>query len=96
MNQVFAAADAAWRVLLAGIVLGAGLPALFSIGVHQLALGHGTSSTPTTHRYVHRAVSYVAFALVLVAIILGLTYIVSHGLGYKMGFNGVLPTFTHR
>lgn len=71
MNQVMAAVDAVWKVLLVGLVLGAGLPALFSLGVRQQAEGR-------------RAIAYVAYSVVGVAVLLGIAGIVAHGLGYKI------------
>lgn len=38
-----AALDGAWRVLVAGLVLGAGLPILFALGVKSLAWPTATS-----------------------------------------------------
>ena len=39
MEQVLAALDAVWKVTVVGLVLGAGLPALFSLGVRAQASG---------------------------------------------------------
>lgn len=33
MDQLWAALDATWRILLVGLVLGAGLPTLFAVGI---------------------------------------------------------------
>lgn len=71
MNQLLAALDAVWRVLLIGLVLGAGLPALFSLGVRQQAHGH-------------RVRAWVAYAIVGAAVILGIAGIVAHGLGVSL------------
>ena len=35
------AVEAAWKVLAVGLVLGAGLPAVFAVGVRSLAWGAG-------------------------------------------------------
>lgn len=92
MNQVIAALDGAWRVLFAGLVLGAGLPALFAIGVRQLAASHVPDSAGVRwHAGAHRALAYASFALVVVAVLLGLGYIVAHGFGYTIAFQGILP-----
>lgn len=50
MSQTMAALDAVWRVLAVGLVLGSGLPALFSLGVRQLAL----ATEPGANRALHR------------------------------------------
>ena len=41
MDQLFAALDASWRVLLVGLVLGAGLPTVYAFGIRALAWGTG-------------------------------------------------------
>ena len=41
-----------------------------------------------------RIVASTMFLLVIAAVLLGLGYIVAHGLGYAMTFNGILPVFT--
>lgn len=87
--------DSAWKVALVSIVLGAGLPALFAIGVRGLAIGNGHESADGA---VHRPnplgniVAGIAFLIVIVAIFLGLAVIVSKGFGYEMGFEP-FPTF---
>lgn len=80
MSQVLAALDAIWRVLLIGVLLGAGLPALFSLGVRQLAVAAG----PTRHAAAHRTLAWTAFIIVGLAVVLGIAGIVAHGLGYKI------------
>jgi hypothetical protein len=92
VNQVFAALDAAWKVLVVGLVLGSGLPALFSVGIRQLAAAHVPDSAGAgLPSAVHRALAYLAFAVVLLAVFLGLSYIVAHGFGYTITFDGIWP-----
>lgn len=71
MSQVLAALDAIWKVLLVGLLLGAGLPALFSVGVRQQAHGR-------------RALAAAAYTVVGAAVVLGIAGIVAHGLGVKL------------
>jgi len=100
MNQLLAALDGAWRVLLVGMVLGAGLPTLFAFGVRALAWGAGGEAEVHAAGVVlkphvwGRVVAYALFSLVIVSVLLGIAYIVAHGLGMTMTFNGVLPVFT--
>ena len=42
------AVEAAWKVLLVGLVLGAGLPAVFTVGVRSMAWGAGGSAEVDT------------------------------------------------
>ena len=43
MDMITLALDGAWKVLAAGLVLGAGLPALFALSVRGMALANGTA-----------------------------------------------------
>ncbi len=100
MEQLLAALDAAWRVLLVGLVLGAGLPTMFAFGIRALAWGSGGDAEVHADGVVlkphplGRAIAYTMFALVIVSVLLGLGYIVAHGLGWTLTFNGILPVFT--
>ncbi len=51
MTQTMAAIDAVWKVLAIGLLLGAGLPALFSLGVRQLAVASGAEAGARPWRY---------------------------------------------
>ena len=100
MDQLIAALDGAWRVLLVGLVLGAGLPMMFAFGVRALAWGTGgdaevhASGVVLKPHVMGRVVAYAMFTLVVVSVLLGIGYIVAHGLGYTMTFTGILPVFT--
>lgn len=100
MSQVMAALDASWRILLIGLVLGAGLPALFAVGIRTMAWGtggeaeiHDSGVAPKPHP-VGRWIAYLLFAVVIAAVLMGIGYIVAHGLGMTITFNGLLPVFT--
>lgn len=94
MNQLIAALDAAWRVLAVGLLFGAGLPALFSIGVRQLAAAH--HQRLNWRSVAHRALAVASFAVVAVAVLAGLGFIIAHGFGVKITFDGVVPTFSSK
>jgi hypothetical protein len=102
MNQVMAALDAAWKVLAVGLLLGAGLPTLFALGVRALAWGvsgdavltvEGVTSRPHP---VGRAIAYALFAIVIISVALGIGYIVAHGFGMTLTFNGLMPVFSKK
>ena len=90
--------DAAWRVVIAGFVFGAGLPALFAFGVRSEALAHQpagpgdelqvVSSVPPT---VNRVIGIVCFAAVLIAVAIGLAVIIAAGFGKQVSFEHVFP-----
>jgi predicted secreted protein len=100
MDQLLAALDAGWRVLLVGLLLGAGLPAIFAFGVRALAWGTGGDAEVHAEGVVlkphvmGRVVASTMFLVVIAAVLLGISYIVAHGLGYALTFNGILPVFT--
>lgn len=100
MDQVLAALDATWRILLVGIVLGAGLPALFAVGIRTLAWGVGGDAerheegVVLSSHAIGRVLAYLIFALVILIVLLGVGYIVAHGFGWTVTFNGLLPVFS--
>lgn len=76
------------RVLVFGIIAGAGLPALFAVGVRTQALGAGTiSGQPLSgdRRPVLTVVSYVCFALVAVAVVVGVLFVARDFIGEHTG-----------
>ena len=97
MDQLIAALTGAWQVLLAGLILGAGLPALFAVGVNALAWGtggdaevHDAATLPPPH-LPGRIVAYSIFSLVVLAVLAGVGYITAHGMGYAITFDGLMP-----
>ncbi|HMQ37384.1 MAG TPA: hypothetical protein PKE46_06885 [Micropruina sp.] len=89
------ALDDAWRVLAAGLLLGAGLPILFALGVKSLAWANG--DLPGAARNpAGRVVAVALFSIVLLAILLGISYIVAHGFGYTITFDGGFPGITRK
>jgi hypothetical protein len=77
---------ALWQVLVVGVVLGAGLPALFAVGLRALSMPGGgrtaqTAGVDSDHVYggnpAGLAVAVVCFGVVLAAIGYGVYLIVS-------------------
>ncbi|MDR1790937.1 MAG: hypothetical protein LBR20_04675 [Propionibacteriaceae bacterium] len=100
MDQLLAALDDSWRVLVLGIAIGAGLPTLFALGVKSLAWGlggdverHAAGEFPKPH-LPGRIIAYTLFAIVILVAALGITYIVAHGQGWVITFDGIVPVFT--
>jgi hypothetical protein len=92
-------AQAIWKVLVVGLILGAGLPALFAVGIRSLAYGQdgeaevraaGTAA-PAPHP-VGRAIAVLCFAIVVVAVALGILFIVVSGFGKQLSFENIYPT----
>ncbi|MEV0564521.1 hypothetical protein [Dactylosporangium sp. NPDC050588] len=90
MHNLGFALEAVWRVLLAGLILGAGLPALFALGVRSLAYGAGGPGRAP--RPLGTAGGYLCFAIVLLGVALGITFIVASGFGKELSFEHVYPT----
>lgn len=90
--------NAVLQVLLISLLVGAGVPALFSAGIRALAWGVG-GDAEVSHERPHpvgRIVAYVLFALVVAIVLLGVGIVVSSGLGMKLSFEGGLPTFVSK
>lgn len=99
MHNLGFALDGAWRVLLAGLLLGAGLPILFALGIRSLAWGAGEAAVNTSgvtgaggRRPLGTALGYLLFAIVVLGVLLGLAFIVASGFGNKLSFEHVYPT----
>lgn len=61
--------DALWKIIVVGIVLGAGLPALFAVGLRAMSPAGTESGTTTTGGNVTgKAIAAVCFVVVLAAI----------------------------
>ncbi|HST65372.1 MAG TPA: hypothetical protein VLM05_09305 [Mycobacteriales bacterium] len=93
MDNVTLAFEAAWKVLVVGVLLGAGLPALFATGVRSLAYGPGGDAEvgAGAHR-AGRVLAGICFVVVAAAVVLGITYIVATGFGKVLSFEHVYPT----
>ena len=97
------ALQAAWRVLLVGLILGAGLPTLFALGVRCLAWGaggdaevHADGAAGPKAQPLGMVLGYVCFAIVLLGVGLGITYIVASGFGKMLSFEHVYPTIVDK
>jgi hypothetical protein len=94
--------DAAGQVALVALLLGAGLPALFAVGVRSFTLAGAArrpgadgetitrSSVPVL---VLRVIGTLCYVLVIVAVVIGLSVIIATGFGQELSFDGLVPTF---
>lgn len=99
MHNLGFAAAAAWKVLLAGLVLGAGLPMVFALGIRAMAFGaggdaeaHASGSAGGAAHPIGRVLGYLCFAVVLAGVALGITFIVATGFGKALSFEHIYPT----
>ena len=89
MGEIFLKAfEALWQVLVAGILLGAGLPAVFALGVRALGTGRTLAADGATYTSgptsAGRAGSAVLFAVCVAAVLFGIFLIVAGGFGIKV------------
>ena len=95
MHNLGFALEGAWKVLAAGIVLGAGLPLLFALGIRSLAWGAGGSAEVDSAARPNPAgtvIGWVLFVIVLALVVLGITFIVASGFGKALSFEHIYPT----
>jgi hypothetical protein len=95
--------EAAAQVAVVALVLGAGLPALFALGVRSFTLAgaaHGAdrhgdvAATPSRIPVpALRAIGTLCFLLVVAAVAVGLTVIIATGFGQEVSFENIVPAF---
>jgi hypothetical protein len=90
------------QVLLLSLVLGAGLPILFGLGLRATAWGsggdaeeHAEGVSPAPHS-LGRALGVLCFALVVAGVLLGITYVVASGFGFELGFADGRPALAEK
>lgn len=79
-------------VVLAGLIFGAGLPALYAVGMRMLA---GTTEYTADGRLVDiegpsgamKAIAYVIFAIIIVVIVIAVMWVAKDFLYHTTGFN---------
>ena len=86
MDMIPLALEGAWKVLAAGLVLGAGLPLLYAFAVKGMAMAHGAGAVigQQTKSPMGKAVSY------------GISFIVATGIGKTVTFDHVIPWFVDK
>jgi hypothetical protein len=89
------AAEALWKVALASLILGAGLPVLYASGIRSLAWGAGGDAEMSDAKPnpIGRLLAAVIFLIVAYAIASGIVYIIATGKGsnYDITFQNFIP-----
>lgn len=87
--DIAAMALAAGRVLLIGLLFGAGLPALFAIGMRLQSAGTGEmdGEMPGESRPVLTALGWLVFAVVVAAVLAGVLWITRLSLYHYFGIS---------
>jgi hypothetical protein len=95
MNNLSLALQGGWKVLLAGLILGAGLPAVFAVGIRSLAWGTGgTAEVDLAKPHpAGKAIATVCFAIVLLGVAVGIAIVIASGFGKAVSFEHIYPTF---
>ena len=103
MHNLGFAVEGAWQVLAVGLILGAGLPTLFALGIRSLAYGaggdaevHESGVTGPTPHPIGTVLGWVLFAIVLLVVVLGITFIVASGFGKALSFEHIIPTLVDK
>ncbi|MFJ3956705.1 hypothetical protein [Arthrobacter sp. NPDC090010] len=80
---------ATFRVLLAGLIFGAGLPALFAVALrlrNDGAAGTSSDGTVTSGRPALTAASWVLFAVVVAIVLIAVLWITKSSLHHYFGW----------
>lgn len=94
MLELFFAA--AGQVALVALLLGAGLPALFAVGVRSFTVAGAAQDSGRSGSVpvpLLRAFGVLCFVIVIAAVAIGLSIIIATGLGQQVSFEHVFPTF---
>ena len=84
MDIVLKTVNALWQVIVVGLVLGAGLPALFSLGMRSLERGRvpapagvtATSTDGTVASAAGKIGAGICFAITILAVLFGIVVII--------------------
>ncbi|MEV6251813.1 hypothetical protein ACIHAX_23775 [Nocardia sp. NPDC051929] len=87
MHTLVTNLNALWKVIVAGLVLGAGLPMIFALGVRFWSMTATTDAGTVRRNYPALAVALACFVLVVVAIVTGILYTAKAFLAAKFGIH---------
>jgi hypothetical protein len=99
MHNLGFALQGAWKVLLASVLLGAGLPILFALGIRSLAYGAGGDAEPGAAgpaRPLGTVAGYLLFGIVIMGVVLGIAFIVAGGFGKTLSFQHFYPAIVDK
>lgn len=89
------AVETIWKVALASLILGAGLPILYAGGIRALAWGSGGDAEVAQARPnpLGKVLAAVIFLVVAYAIVSGIVYVIATGKGanYDITFRNLYP-----
>ncbi|GAA5101577.1 hypothetical protein [Nocardia iowensis] len=89
MHTLITNLNSLWRVALAGLVLGAGLPMVFAVGVRFWSLAETVSADGRVvqRNYPALAVALLCFGLIVAAILTGILYTAKAFIAARFGIH---------
>ena len=98
MNMIPLALEGAWKVLAAGLVLGAGLPIIYAFAVRGLAMAQGAGAIigEKTAKPFGKVIWWVLLLVILLAVSYGIAFIVATGVGKAVTFDHIIPWFVDK
>jgi hypothetical protein len=101
VNSIELAFEGAWRVLIAGLLFGAGIPVVYALALRALTIGATTTVSAEGDIRVRpslrgRLLSALLVAVVVGGVALGLMIILAAGMGKTVTFEHLIPTFVDK
>lgn len=98
MNMVPLALEGAWKVLAAGLVLGAGLPIIYAFAVRGMAMAQGAGAIigEQTKKPMGKLLAGLCLLVILLAVSYGISFIVATGIGKVVTFDHIVPWFVDK
>lgn len=98
MRSLELALQGAGKVLLAGLVFGAGLTVVYALAMRVLTLGAqpGVGGGPPRYTLLGRTLAGLLIALVVGGVLLGLLLIVASGFGKAVSFENIVPAIVDK
>ncbi|MFC7449229.1 hypothetical protein [Rhodococcus daqingensis] len=88
MDLLSKTVDSLWQVVVVGLLLGAGLPAIFALGLRALDSRPAADSTTTaTRKPLGLIAAVTCFAVVVIAIITGILFIMQGFLSHTFNID---------
>lgn len=98
MSNVILALESSLEVLGLSLLLGAGLPMIFGLGVRFMALGAGGDAEVDHARPkpIGKVLATLCFLLVLTGVAVGITIVVASGFGKAVSFEHIYPVLVNK
>ncbi|MEI2712461.1 MAG: hypothetical protein V9G04_03985 [Nocardioides sp.] len=92
--------EGTWILFKDGLLLGAGLPIIFALGVRLWAGRENVAADGTVTEHPSntgtKILAWLCFAVVLLAVIAGIEIIVAAGMGKEVSFEHIFPTIVEK